>query len=141
MTHTTLAAALAATSVALLVFACGRTADVEGADGGVDGATGAPMATGMPASPGFDGSLNPFADGSTAPIDAGSPPLVPCTDAGMMCASPPSDCLDDHTMRYFSGGTCNDAGTCDFTITTMKCDPSPMPPDCYQGGCRVVIVR
>jgi hypothetical protein len=140
MTDSRIAAALAAASVALLVFACGRTVDAEATDGGADGATGAPTESGMPA-PGFDGSLNPFTDGSIAPIDAGSPPIVPCTDAGMTCASPPSDCLDEHTMRYFGGGTCNDAGTCDFMIFTMKCDPSPVPPDCYQGGCRIVIVR
>ena len=136
----TLAATLSAASAALLVFACGRTADVDATDAGADGATGGPMATGAPA-PGFDATVTPFADAATAPIDAGSPPIVPCTDAGMTCAAPPSDCLDDQTMRYFSGGTCNDAGTCDYTIVTMKCDPSGMPPDCYQGGCRVVIVR
>jgi hypothetical protein len=136
------ASAFGAASIALVAVACGRTADVEATDGGADGATGAPSATGMPApGTGLDGSLNPLIDASTAPIDAGSPPVVACTDAGVMCASPPSDCLDEHTMRYFSGGTCNDAGTCDFTVVAMKCDPSPVPPDCYQGGCRVVIVR
>lgn len=136
------AAALGVASIALVALACGRTADVDVADAGADGATGAPSATGMPApGMGFDGSVTPVTDASSTPIDAGAPPVVACTDAGVMCASPPSDCLDDHTMRYFSGGICNDAGTCDFTITTMKCDPSPVAPDCYQGGCRVVIVR
>jgi hypothetical protein len=137
-----LAAVTCAGSVALVVFAfaCGRTAEADPADGGQDGSTGS-SSNGDAFAPSFDATITPRVDADTTPIDAGSPPVVACTDAGEMCASPPSDCLDDHTMRYFSGGTCNDAGTCDFTISTLHCDPSPMPPDCYQGGCRVVIVR
>jgi hypothetical protein len=131
--------ALALGSVALLVGACGRTAELETRDGGADGATGSPSA-GDALAP-FDGSIAPLVDSGVAQPDAGPPPVVPCADAGMACPTPPSECLDEHTMRYFTGGTCNGAGTCDYTSFTMKCDPSPIPPDCYQGGCRVVIVR
>ena len=107
----TLASALAAGSALLLVVACGRTSDVEAADGGADAAT------------------------ESSPPATGTPP------ADMPCVAPPSECLDEHTMKYFTSGTRNDAGTCDFMSFTMKCDPSPVPPDCFQGGCRVVIVR
>jgi hypothetical protein len=130
--------AIALGSVAALVGACGRTADVDTRDGGPDGAIAAPSA-GDALAP-IDGSIATV-DANVSQPDAGPPPVVACADAGVACPAPPSDCLDDHTMRYFGGGTCNDAGTCDYMIFTMKCEPSPMPPDCYQGGCRVVIVR
>jgi hypothetical protein len=89
------------------------------------------------------------ADGAPADIiapDAGPVPPVPCGDAGadasVACPIPPSECIDDHTMRYYYGGTCNaDAGVCEYLVGTMHCDPSSTPPDCYQGGCRIIVVR
>ena len=135
------ALALALGSGALIVVACGRTADLATSDAGADGATGGPS-SGDALAPSFDGSITPpLVDADISQPDAGVPPVVACAEGGIACPAPPSDCLDDHTMRYFSGGMCNDGGTCDYTIITMKCDPAPMPPDCYQGGCRVVIVR
>jgi hypothetical protein len=75
------------------------------------------------------------------PPDGGPPPVVACGDAADPCLPPPSVCLDEHWMRYYGAGYCSDAGTCEFTGYDMLCPPSPTPPDCYQGGCRIVIVR
>jgi hypothetical protein len=100
--------------------------------------------------PGFDATPFPrqdggfFYDAGTAP-DGGPVPIVDCSDAsadgGVECPSPPSVCLDDHWMRAYYGGTCGDAGVCEFTEYTMQCPVSMTPPDCYQGGCRIVIIR
>lgn len=99
---------------------------------------------------GFDATPFPrqdggfFYDSGTAP-DGGPAPIVDCNDAsadgGVECPSPPSVCLDDQWMRAYYNGTCGDAGVCDFTEYTMHCPASPTPPDCYQGGCRIVILR
>lgn len=56
------------------------------------------------------------------------------------CAAPASTCIDDRTMRYFVA-ICTDAGACGSEAHELACDPSSTKPDCFQGGCRVVIVR
>jgi hypothetical protein len=73
--------------------------------------------------------------------DGGPIPSPPCADAAVPCSIPPSECIDDHWLRSYTNGRCTDAGTCAFDVYEMKCPPSSTPPDCYQGGCRVVIVR
>jgi hypothetical protein len=117
--------------VAFSFAACGRVDDGKASgDAGGDVAASPPP----PPPPGGDGAVSP-SDASLA--DA--PPLIACD--GGLCTLPPSQCLDDETMRYFYGASCSDAGTCDYQYTDMHCDPSAVKPDCYQGGCRVVIVR
>ncbi len=89
----------------------------------------------------FDGSVidTPHPDGGPIPKsacdDAGT------SEAGVECPLPASFCIDDHWERYYYGGYCSDAGVCEFQATDIHCDSSGTPPDCYQGGCRVVIVR
>ena len=92
--------------------------------------------------PRLDGGSFPDVGG---PWDAGPPPIVACADAstagGSVCPNPPSKCLDDNWLAYYYNGTCGDAGTCNYVEATMLCPSSPSPPDCYQGGCRIVLVR
>jgi hypothetical protein len=141
-----IALALAAVAVAvppiLVIAACGRLADTTPvADAAADRGT-------------TPGDIPPATDGGppTAPpqLDAawdalgvdGAP--MPCGDAaaaGGDCPLPPSTCIDEHTMRYYGASRCDDAGICEYVAFDMTCDPAPVPPDCYQGGCRVVIVR
>jgi hypothetical protein len=94
-------------------------------------------------------------DAGPAPVmepdpDGGPPPQVECgpnadasatNDSGIDCPLPPSTCLDDHWARYYYGGTCSDAGVCEYQSYDMFCEPAPMQPDCYQGGCRVIVLR
>lgn len=56
------------------------------------------------------------------------------------CSFPPSICLDESTLRWYAG-RCTDAGTCEITPVDMKCPVAPMKPDCFQGACRMLIVR
>jgi hypothetical protein len=74
-------------------------------------------------------------DGRDAPVDVQGPARCdgPCTP-------PPSVCIDDSTMRWYSG-ECGDSGTCEFKPHDLPCDPSPTPPACFQGGCRVIVIR
>lgn len=125
-------------AVSLVTGACGR------AESGGAAADAAPADAASEAA-GFDATIlprdsGPFAD-VTAPghPDGGPPPIVACD--GGACALPPSTCIDDNWMRYYVGGSCSDAGLCEFTPVDMFCDPSGVKPDCYQGACRVVIVR
>lgn len=135
----TLAAALGV--AACVAVGCGRTAGDDAAQNRSDASSEAATSTYDAAFPTFDGGGFPI-ETDAAPIDAGPQPIVACAEGGAPpCPSPPSECLDDHTMRFFTAGACTEAGTCDYRIQTMKCDPAPMPPDCYQGGCRIVIVR
>ena len=76
-------------------------------------------------------------DASTSE-DGASPPISTCNPSS--CALRDSICLDDSTMRWFTSA-CSDAGACEYTPHDMTCQPSGMPQSCFQGGCRVVIVR
>jgi hypothetical protein len=103
----------------------------------------------------YDASWDwPAYDAGPAPVmepdpDGGPPPATACgpdadaapNDSGIDCPVPPSTCLDDHWARYYYGGTCGDAGVCEYQSYDMFCEPSGMPPDCYQGGCRLVVLR
>jgi hypothetical protein len=127
---------------ALLAGACGKVDDLP-----VDAA--APDATREDAATSGDASI--FADALFLDVvavdaipptpDAGPGPSPPCADAANPCELPPSYCLDDHWLRSYTNGRCTDAGVCAFDVYDMQCFPAPVPPDCYQGGCRVVIVR
>jgi hypothetical protein len=68
-------------------------------------------------------------------VDAGPPPTVACGSGSgsgsgsNACELPPSTCLDEHYLDYYTGGTCN-AGTCEFTSNLLYC-----PIGCINGGC------
>ena len=62
-------------------------------------------------------------------VDAPPAPMPACTmDAGA-CELPPSTCLDQWYLLYYTGGDCVD-GTCQFTTNLMYC-----PDTCQSGGC------
>jgi hypothetical protein len=62
-------------------------------------------------------------------VDAPPAPMPTCTmDAGE-CELPPSTCLDQWYLLYYTGGDCVD-GTCQFTTNLMYC-----PDTCQSGGC------
>jgi hypothetical protein len=140
--YVAMAAALAAPVV---VVACGKVDTGGPSDAGPGGPTP------QHPTPGYEGGRGPLPELEAGPFDGAMPdggpgPVVPCGDASAdgstACTIPPSDCLDDHTMRYYTAATCNeDAGLCEYRISTMPCPRAPMPPDCYQGGCRIVGVR
>ena len=76
-------------------------------------------------------------DASTSE-DGASPPVGTCDPSS--CALRESICLDDSTMRWFTS-SCSDAGACEYTPYDMTCQPSGLAPSCFQGGCRVVVLR
>ena len=142
------AAPFVAALVGLVVASCGNDGDDNAvkrgdasSDATIEGSFDAFLGDGtLESTPGFD----------AARPDGGPAPVVACGDGGAdagtgdagECTLPPSVCIDDHWLRYYAGGSCNtDAGTCDFRAFEMLCGPSQTPPDCYQGGCRLVIVR
>jgi hypothetical protein len=62
--------------------------------------------------------------------DAGPPPTVSCeVNAPMQCDLPPSTCLDDYYLIYYTSGTCVD-GSCTYVTNYMYCSSR-----CEQGGC------
>ncbi len=62
-------------------------------------------------------------------VDAPPAPMPTCTmDAGE-CELPPSTCLDQSYLLYYTGGDCVD-GTCQFTTNLMYCGWG-----CVDGGC------
>jgi hypothetical protein len=132
---------------ALLLGACGKVGDLtEGAEsGGPDASVhDAPGGGAFDASWRLDAvvpDVSTTVDVEVPRPDGGPGPDPPCADAALPCALPPSECVDDHWLRGYTNGRCTDAGTCAFDVYEMLCPPSPMPPDCYQGGCRIVIVR
>jgi hypothetical protein len=68
-------------------------------------------------------------DGPPPSVDAAPPPMPACmADAGT-CQLPPSTCLDDWYLVYYTGGDCVD-GTCRFTTNLLYC-----PSTCMNGGC------
>ena len=141
------AAPFVAALVALVVASCGNDGDdnaVKRGDASSDSTTGttdAFLGDGtFETTPGFD----------AARPDGGPAPVVACGDGGAdagtgdagECTLPPSVCLVDHGLLNNAGGTSNPASvTCDTRGYELLCAQSTTPPDCYQGGCRVVIVR
>lgn len=123
------------------VASCGRLAVDDRADASSsseDAAAPPPSPTFAPSPP--EDASDPWSRRDAAHPDGGPAPVVACDDGGA-CPAPPSVCLDEHWLRYYRNGTCDDAGLCRFEWDDMLCDPSPTPPDCWQGGCRVVVVR
>jgi hypothetical protein len=156
--HEPKARALVAIAAAIVVAAaCGGSvstgsgADASVSDGAMaDGAVGDATSADGAADAGGDANGDAHADTAAdapaaldaMPPDGGPPPVVACADADMVCTPPLSFCLDDKWLRYYSGGTCDDdAGTCSFVVNEMLCPPSGNPPDCFQGGCRMVVLR
>ncbi len=136
-------------AVSVILVACGRVDDgtSSSADSGSDGTftkpIGTPDATGWTEPP-WDALAVDVAVGpdTGAPPDGGPPPVIACgADAAIPCPLPPSVCVDDHWLRYYYGGTCGDAGVCVYQVGEYACPPSPVQPDCLDGGCRIVIVR
>ena len=77
------------------------------------------------------------------PPDSGPPPTVACTsasDGGVPCPLPPSRCVDDHWLLFYSSGDCGDAGVCVYQTYEYQCPPSPIAPDCADGGCKITPV-
>jgi hypothetical protein len=68
-------------------------------------------------------------DAAPPTVDAPPAPMPACAmDAGE-CSLPPSACLDQWYLLYYTGGDCVD-GTCHFTTNLMWC-----PDTCQNGGC------
>ena len=64
-------------------------------------------------------------------VDAPPAPMPSCTmDAGD-CELPPSTCLDQNYLLFYTGGNCVD-GTCQFTSNLMYCGGA----GCVNGGCQ-----
>jgi hypothetical protein len=131
--------------LAALAGACGKVED-NAVDSGAPDATAhdAPSGGAFDASTGFDAyvpDVSTTIDVEVPPPDGGPIPTPPCADAAVPCLLPPSECIDDEWLRSYTNARCTAAGTCAYDVYEMKCPPSPTPPDCYQGGCRVVIVR
>jgi hypothetical protein len=79
-------------------------------------------------------------DASTEDDGASKPVVVAPACDPSTCPLRPSICIDDNTMRWYSG-SCGDSGTCEYTAHDMTCDKAPIQPDCFQGGCRLVVLR
>jgi hypothetical protein len=72
------------------------------------------------------------------PPDGGPFPVVACAgDGGVACPLPPSQCVDDHWLRFYQSGECGDAGVCVYQAYEYQCPQSPIQPDCADGGCRI----
>ena len=127
----------------LVVLACGRV------DGGLrtnDAAT-SPPASESPPEPTFPPAVELPLDATVrdeAHPDGGPPPTFPCADAApeLRCPLPASSCIDDHLMRYYTNPQCDDGtGQCTFTPVDLECFNAGVPPDCFMGGCRRILVR
>src|SRR5215471_17961195 len=98
------------TLFALLLGACGKVDDLPadagsgGPDASVHDAPGA-----FDASGGFDvvvRDVSTTIDVDVPEPDGGPVPSPPCADAGVECALPPSECIDDHWLRGYTNGRC-----------------------------------
>jgi hypothetical protein len=75
------------------------------------------------APPSDDATTWVMPDAAPPPFDAGPPPMVTChaqDDAGVQCALPPSVCLDDYYLIYYTGGTCVD-NKCEYETHWLYC--------------------
>jgi hypothetical protein len=84
----------------------------------------------------FDGHVGIELDASTIDAwlppppshDAGQPAATSCGgDASTTCALPPSTCLDENYLLYYTDPVC-DGGTCRYTTNLMYCV-------CVNDGC------
>ncbi len=78
----------------------------------------------------------PLVDGGVPPDAAVPPPVVACgadvgTDAGEMCALPPSYCADYNRLVFYQNPECVD-GTCHYEAWIKKCG---IGQSCTNGGC------
>jgi hypothetical protein len=62
-------------------------------------------------------------------VDAGPPPMMSCTTAAPTCELPPSTCLDDSYVVYYTDGTCV-SDMCQYMTHLLYC-----PTGCRNGGC------
>lgn len=69
-------------------------------------------------------------DGPPPSTDAPLPPMPACVADAGTCQLPPSACLDQYYLVYYTGGDCTD-GTCHFTTNLMYCGVY----GCTNGGC------
>lgn len=76
-----------------------------------------------------DAAFVPRPDAPPPSMDAGPPPVQACGGDAGACEVPPSTCLDENYLIYYTGGTCEE-GTCQFTTNLMYCDEP-----CVYGGC------
>jgi hypothetical protein len=87
-----------------------------------------------PAGHAFDAAIDSVYVVPDAPppsVDAAPAPMPACKlDAGTSCPLPPSTCLDQYYLIYYTGGDCTD-GTCHFMTNLMYCGPY----GCTNGGC------
>jgi hypothetical protein len=134
----------ASVALAALLASCGRVdTPPTGAGAGSDGGATSEMSTPPPAdaAAGLEDAL--AVDVATPlPPDGGPPPVVACAgagDGGVVCPLPPSACIDDHWLRFYTGGEC-EAGTCIYGTAEYQCPVSPIQPDCADGGCRITPV-
>ena len=139
-----LAAPFAAALVAFVVTSCGNTEGDNAVRGDASGDSTNDSAGGDSAA--RDGAADSSTEFDAAHPDGGPAPVVACGDGGAdaagECTLPPSVCIDEHWLRYYGGSaSCTDAGVCDFMAFDMLCPHADMAPDCFQGGCRIVIVR
>src|SRR5882672_10238161 len=71
-----------------------------------------------------------FPDAAPPPFDAAPLRTMACGQDAGACMLPPSTCLDDRYLIYYTGGTC-DHGTCQFTTNWLYCGAG-----CVNGGCQ-----
>ncbi len=127
----------------LVVLACGRVDD--GSRTADAAAPPPPSAT--PPVPTFAPPVDLPLDASlrdAAHPDGGPAPMFPCADAApeLRCPLPSSSCIDDHWMRYYTNPQCDEGtGQCQFTPIDLECANAGVPPDCFMGGCRSVVIR
>lgn len=128
----------------LVVLACGR---VDEGSRSADAATTTPTSTATSPDPSFPPPVDlplEAAVRDAAHPDGGPAPMTACADASpeLRCPLPASFCLDDHWMRYYANPQCDEStGQCQFTALDMECLSGGVPPDCFMGGCRQVLVR
>jgi hypothetical protein len=136
----------ASVALAALVASCGRVETSPAGPGAGSDGGGATSDTGT--SPPVDaaGWVEPPWDAlavdvaTPIPPDGGPPPILACaTDGGVACPLPPSVCVDDSWLRFYTGGEC-EAGTCVYGSVEYQCPVSPIKPDCADGGCRITPV-
>jgi hypothetical protein len=84
----------------------------------------------------LDAPLDASVDASVARDANAASDAATCGD----CMPPPSICVDDDNMRWYDS-KCGDSGVCEVTSHDMRCDKTGIEPACFQGSCRIIIVR